>query len=196
MGRLGDTLGRVFLVDVAIAVAVCTLAIQTAATRMVFSMSRDRVLPFASGLSTVNRRTGTPVRASVLVGVVAAAVLLINIGNPALFTTVASVCIMLLYVAYLMVTLPLLVHRLRGRLPREEKLFGLGRWGVVVNLFAVVWGVVMAVNLGWPRAEVFDPTGGHPYLQWSGPLFLAGALVVGALAYAAQARRPAPHVAP
>ncbi|WP_431918995.1 amino acid permease [Amycolatopsis tucumanensis] len=191
MSRLGDTLGRVFLVDVAIAVTVCTLAIQTAATRMVFSMARDRVLPFAGGLAKVNPRTGTPVRASVVVAVVAAAVLLINIGNPALFTTVASVCIMLLYLAYLMVTLPLLIRRLRGELPATPGYFSLGRWGVVVNVLAVVWGAAMAVNLGWPRAEVFDPEGGHPYLQWFAPLFLAGTLLVGALAYAVQARRPA-----
>src|SRR3954453_7794209 len=46
--RLGDTLGRVFLIDVAIAVSVCTLAIQTATTRMMFSMARDRVLPFSA----------------------------------------------------------------------------------------------------------------------------------------------------
>jgi urea carboxylase system permease len=189
--RLGDTLGRVFLVDVAIAVSVCTLAIQTSATRMVFSMARDRVLPFASGLSAVNRRTGTPVRASAVVAVLAAALLLVNVGNAALFTTIASVCIMLLYLAYLMVTLPLLVRRLRGGMPAERGLFSLGRWGVVVNGLAVVWGALMAVNLGWPRAEVFDPAGGNLYLQWFAPLFLIGTLLVGALAYAVQARRPA-----
>jgi urea carboxylase system permease len=189
--RLGDTLGRVFLVDVAIAVSVCTLAIQTSATRMVFSMARDRVLPFAAGLAKVNRRTGTPVRASVVVGVLAAALLLVNVGNAALFTTIASVCIMLLYLAYLMVTLPLLVRRLRGGLRPEKDLFSLGRWGVVVNAVAVGWGALMAVNLGWPRAEVFDPAGGNIYLQWFAPLFLIGTLLVGALAYAVQARRPA-----
>ncbi len=188
--RLGDTLGRVFLVDVAIAVAVCTLAIQTAATRMVFSMSRDGVLPFSSGLAAVNRRTGTPVRAAVLVGVLAAALLLVNVGNPALFTTIASVCIMLLYLAYLMVTLPLLVRRLRGGLPARAGEFSLGRWGVVVNVLAVGWGALMAVNLGWPRSEVFDPAGGHVYLQWFAPLFLIGALAVGGLAYLARTRRP------
>lgn len=192
--RLGETMGRVFLGDVAIAVSVCTLAIQTAATRMVFSMSRDGVLPFSTGLATVNRRTGTPIRASVLVGLLAAALLLVNVGNPALFTTLASVCIMLLYLAYLMITVPLLVRRLRSGLPAEmdgRKLFGLGRWGVAVNVLAIAWGAAMAINLGWPRAEVFDPAGGHIYLQWFAPLFLVGALAVGALAYAVRSRRPA-----
>jgi urea carboxylase system permease len=186
--RLGDTLGRVFLIDVAIAVSVCTLAIHTAATRMVFSMSRDRVLPFATGLSTVNTRTGTPIRPAIMIGVLAAALLLVNVGNPALFTTLASVCIMLLYLAYLMVTGPLLLRRLRGwsASARDEDgkpLFGLGRWGVAVNVLAVAWGLLMAVNLGWPRAEVFDPAGGHWYLQWFAVLFLGGSLFTGAVAY-------------
>jgi amino acid transporter len=157
---------------------------------MVFSMSRDGVLPFSSGLAAVNRRTGTPVRASVLVGTLAAALLLVNVGNPALFTTIASVCIMLLYLAYLMVTLPLLARRLRGGLSARAGEFSLGRWGVVVNAMAVLWGALMAVNLGWPRSEVFDPAGGHVYLQWFAPLFLIGALTVGALAYLARTRRP------
>ena len=45
----------------------------------------------------------------------------------------------------------------------------------------------MAVVLGWPRAEVFDPAGtGGVVFQWFAPLFLAGALAVGAVAYAVQ----------
>ena len=45
--RLGTGVGKALLVDVAIAIAVCTLAIQTAATRLTFSMSRDGVLPWS-----------------------------------------------------------------------------------------------------------------------------------------------------
>ncbi|MGZ6881060.1 MAG: amino acid permease, partial [Mycobacteriaceae bacterium] len=89
----------------------------------------------------------------------------------------------------LMVTTPLLLRRLRGwpagdsATPAQEKLFSLGRWGIVVNLLAVLWGFVMVINLGWPRSAVFDPAGGNWYLKWFAELFLAGALVVGALAY-------------
>jgi hypothetical protein len=47
----------------------------------------------------------------------------------------------------------------------------------------------MAVNLGWPRAEVFDPGGGHWYLRWFAVLFLVAALAVGAIAYATRTSR-------
>lgn len=195
--RLGDTLGRVFLVDVALAVCVCTLAIQTATTRMMFSMARDRVLPFSEGLAKVNSRTGTPIRPALLVGVLTVALLLVNVGNAQVFLALASVCIMLLYIAYLMVTAPLLLHRLRGGWGAEQQqagLFSLGRWGVAVNAGAVVWGVFMAINLGWPRAKVF---GTDWYLQFFPELLLGGAIVVGVLAYLAQRPRmiPIPAVA-
>jgi urea carboxylase system permease len=179
--RLGDTLGRVFLIDVAIAVTVCTLAIQTATTRMMFSMARDRVLPFSAALSRVNPRTGTPILPAVLVGVLAIGLLVLNVGNAALFLALSSVCIMLLYLAYLMVTGPLLVARLRGRWTPSNGLFSLGRWGLPVNLVAVLWGIGMAVNLAWPRAQVF---GSDWYLRFLPELFLAGTLGVGAVAYA------------
>jgi urea carboxylase system permease len=188
--RLGDTLGRVFLVDVAIAVSVCTLAIQTATTRMIFSMARDRVLPFSEALAKVNKRTGTPIRPAVLVGLLTVGLLYVNVGNPSVFLALSSVCIMLLYIAYLMVTVPLLFRRLKGwpgsvdtETDTDSGLFSLGRWGVPVNLVAIVWGVFMAINLGWPRAKVF---GTSWYLQYFPQLFLGGAVGAGILAYAVQ----------
>ena len=54
--RLGDVWGRVFLCAVVVAAFVCTLAIQTATTRMIYSMSRDEVLPFSSYLRKVSTR--------------------------------------------------------------------------------------------------------------------------------------------
>jgi urea carboxylase system permease len=194
--RLGDGLGRAFLLVVAIAVLVCTLAIQTATTRMVFSMARDRVLPFSRALAKVNRRTGAPILPAVLVGVLAVALLVLNVHNEAVFLALTSVCIMLLYVAYLMVTVPLLRRRRRGGWARGDGLFSLGRFGTAVNVAAIVWGVGMAVNLGWPRSKVF---GTEWYLQFFPELFLGGALLVGAVAYVlqrAQVRRAAAELDP
>jgi urea carboxylase system permease len=191
---LGSTVGKLFLVCVAIAVCVCTLAIQTAATRMMFSMSRDGMLPGSAALAKVNATTGTPVLPAVTVGGLAIAILVVNVGEATLFTALTSVCIVMLYGAYLMVTGPLLLRRLRGGLPGpdREDLFSLGRWGLPVNILAVVYGAVMMVNIGWPRASVYDPEGGHWYLQYFSLLFVGGALLIGSLAFLSQRtiRRP------
>jgi len=189
--RLGQTGGRILLLDVAIAIAVCTLAIQTAGSRMIFSMARDKLLPFSATLAKVPARTGTPVLPAIVVGVGAIAVLLVNIGQPALFTAITSVCIVLLYIAYALVTVPLLVRRLRGWPNAEQagvtergaRLFALGRFGIVVNVLAAVYGFGMILNLGWPRPAVYDPVGGHWYLHYFSLLFVGGTLAVGGLAY-------------
>jgi urea carboxylase system permease len=181
--QLGTGLGKALLVDVAVAMFVCTLAIQTAATRLVFSMSRDGVLPGSARLAKVSPRTGTPVLPALVVGLCAVALLVVNVGRAELFTALTSVAIVLVYLAYLLVTLPMLRARLRGLLPAQEG-FSLGRFGVAVNIGAVVYGLLMTVNIAWPRAEVYDPAGGHWYLAWFAVLFLAGALAAGAAAYA------------
>src|SRR4051812_37119969 len=116
--RLGDVGGRLLLVAVAVAVFACTLAVQTSGSRMMFSMARERSLPFWRVLGKVSPRTGTPIATSVVVGVGAALALAVNWNQSAVFTALASLCIAMLYLAYLGVTVPLLVTRLRwpGRL--------------------------------------------------------------------------------
>jgi urea carboxylase system permease len=201
--QLGSVTGKVFLTAVAIAITVCTLAIQTAATRMMFSMARDGALPFSTRLSRVSPTTGTPILPTILVGVLAAALLFVNVGEASLFTALTSVCIVMLYGAYLMVTVPLLLQRLRGWPHAEEEpagLFSLGRWGVPVNISAVAYGALMMVNIGWPRGSVYDPQGGHWYLQYFALLFVGGSLLVGTVAFWAvrhsrAAAMPAPAAA-
>ena len=186
---LGTFWGKVLLVDVAIAIFVCTLAIQTAGSRLVFSMARDGQLPASGPLSRVDARRGTPFWPSVAIGVLAVAMLAVNIGNAALFTTLSSVCIVMIYLAYLLVSVPTLVARLRGRLPAAESgLFTLGRWGVPVNVLAVLYGAGMVVNLSWPRAEVYDPSGEHPWLRFSAPAVVVAVLALGLLARSAATR--------
>jgi amino acid transporter len=156
---------------------------------MVYSMARERALPFDRVLSRVSPRTGTPIVTSIVVGVGAALALVVNIGDSAIFTALASLCIAMLYLAYLGVTVPLLVERFRDRrsgggLKQNDEsgkpLFSLGRWGIAINLVAVVYQVAMFVNLAWPRTAVYDVTGKTWWLQWSAALFIALTLLVGA----------------
>jgi urea carboxylase system permease len=187
---LSSPWGTLLLIDVAIAVFVCTLAIQTAASRLMFSMARDGRLPASKTLSKVNARTGTPIAPSVLIGIACILVLAVNVGNSAIFTTLSSVCIVLIYLAYLMVTVPLLRRRLQGW-PHGDvqydsegrKLFSLGAFGIPVNIAAVLYGAAMVINLSWPRAEIFNPSGDMPILQWAAPITVVAVVLVGALCY-------------
>lgn len=199
--RLGSGPGKALLVDVAIAICVCTLAIQTAASRLMYSMARDGALPGSARLARISPRTATPVLPTVIVGVAAIAVLGVNVGQAQLFTALTSVAVVIVYCAYLMVTVPLLMHRLRGLPQAGPGRFSLGRAGLPVNLLAVAYGAFMVVNMGWPRSEVYDPAGGHWYLKYFALLFCAAAGLVGLLMYravsasrAATTAEPAPPV--
>ncbi|MFE0678222.1 amino acid permease [Streptomyces sp. NPDC058867] len=187
---LGDGVGKALLADVALAIVVATLAIQTAGSRMLFSMARDGMMPCSARLAKVSPRTGMPVASSLVVGVLAAALTLLNLASPEAFLAIGTTCIAMLYLAYAGVTGPMLVRRLRGEWPtadgegRDElgrPLFSLGRWGLPVNVLAVLYGLFMVVNLSWPRAAVYDPAGGHWYFQWFTVLFVGTALLGGAV---------------
>jgi amino acid transporter len=179
--------GRLLLADVVVAIAVATLAIQTSACRMLFSMARDGQLPFSARLARVNPRTGMPGAPAVVVGALAGALLLLNFVSPDAFLAIGTTCIVMLYLAYAMVTGPQLVRRLKGTLPgggtdeTGRPLFSLGRWGVPVNALALAYGLFMTINLAWPRAEVYDPSGSGWWFQWFTLLFLLVTVGVGLL---------------
>jgi amino acid transporter len=167
-----------------IAVTVCALAVHTAAIRLAFAMARDNNLPAASKLAKVNPRFQTPVLPAVIIGILALAILVVNIRQPQIFTVVTSIGIIMIYLAYLGVTVPMLVARLRGKWqPAGDGKFSLGRWGLLVNIGAVLWGTAMTVNLIWPRAAVYNATAPfHWYLKW-GALLFVGIVMGGGFAY-------------
>lgn len=181
---LGPTVGKAMLWCVLIAVTVCALAVHTAAVRLAFAMSRDNNLPAASLMAPVSPRFRTPVLPAVIVGLLALGVLAVNIRQPQIFSVVTSIGIIMIYVAYLLVTLPMLVARVRGRwTPAGEGRFSLGRFGLPVNVLAVLWGAGMTLNLAWPREAVYNAAPPHHwYLRWGTFLFV-GTVALGGFAY-------------
>jgi urea carboxylase system permease len=182
--QLNTWLGKTLLIIVAVAIFSATLAIQASASRVMFSMARDNRLPFSSLLAKVNKRTGTPVITGSTVSALAILVLLVNLGQAGVFAAITSVSVVIVYAAYLMVTLPALLQRLRGHsLSYGPPILDLGKWGIPVNLTAVVMGALLCVNIAWPRQEVYDPGGNSWYLQYFAVIFVAVTLIVGYLAF-------------
>jgi hypothetical protein len=61
-----------------------------------------------------------------------------------------------------------------------------------VNIVAVVFGVFLLVNVGWPRAAVYDPAGQSWVLHYSAPLSVVFSVGLGLLAFRVMKRqRPA-----
>ncbi|MBS0376263.1 MAG: amino acid permease [Proteobacteria bacterium] len=176
-------LSKVFLVCIVVAVTVCSLAVHTAAIRLAFAMARDNALPFAARLARVNAATQTPILPAVVIGVIATLILVLNIEQPKIFTVVTSIAVIMIYLAYLMVTGTLLVRRLRGRWPPADLgtggYFTMGRWGLPVNIAAVLWGLGMALNLAWPREAVY----GLPWYNTWGAYVYIGVILGAGLAW-------------
>ncbi len=112
--------------------------------------------------------------------------LAINVGNQSAFLVLTSIAIIMFYLAYLGVTVPMLIRRLRGEWPKPDHgpYFSLGRWGLPVNIVAVVYGALVAINIAWPRNAVYNALGTpHWYLQWSPFLFIGGVVIIGTIYY-------------
>jgi urea carboxylase system permease len=154
----GITVGEVYLFVILVSVFVCTLAIQGAATRMMFSMSRDRHLPLGSIWGRVNSTFKTPANAAIAVGVLAAIPILV-VGPLGGFT-LSIAATGLIYLSYLLCNIGVLAARLRGW-PRTPAWFNLGRWGKLVNTLAILYGGLMLINIGlWQDPGLFGDFGG------------------------------------
>lgn len=190
---LGPRLGTLFLIVVVFAVFVCALAVHAGTVRLIFAMARDNNLPLAHGLGRVARRTKAPALPAFLVGVLGATILLVHINLPHVIETLCAVAIVWMNLAYLMVTLPLLAARLRGRWdparldPSDgRRLFSMGRLGPAVNAVASAWGIFIIINIAWPRTEVYGPGG---WGRYAALLWTLGLLAAGGLYYAVVQRR-------
>jgi amino acid transporter len=183
---LGNGLGDFFLVCSAIAITVCALAVHTAGIRIMFTMARDGRLPFGSTVARVSGKSRTPIVPALVIGVLTIALLVINIGNQRVFTVLTSVAIIMFYLAYMCVTGPLLLRRMRGEWPRAEHgpYFSMGKAGVAVNVVAVIYQTVVVVNLSWPRPDVYGSD--HWYLQWGAFVFIGAIVLIGGIYYFAR----------
>jgi len=154
----GITLGELYLFVILASVFVCTLAIQGAATRMMFSMSRDKHLPLGSLWGQVNQTFQTPANAAIGVGILAALPILVVGPLGGFYMSIAATG--LIYLSYFLCNLGVLAARRRGW-PHKPAWFNLGRWGMLINILALIWGGAMIINIGiWQDKSIFGEFGG------------------------------------
>jgi amino acid transporter len=144
--NLSNALSVAYLLVVSVAIFVCCLSIQASTIRLAYGMARDRQLPGSQLFNKVNHSTGTPIGACVLVALMAV-IFLIKYAGVAYIAIAATGMI---YISYLFATLAIFNVRRKGW-PHEKGEFSLGRWGMLVNVLAILWGLAMLVNFAWYR---------------------------------------------
>ena len=136
-----------YLFVVSAAIFVCCLAIMAATIRLCFGMARDNRLPFSKPLSRVAPGLHTPVMACILIALLSAVPFIEYAG----VSIIAIAATGMIYLSYFLGNLVIMRARARGW-PKTSAPFRLGRWGMLVNIIALLYGGAMLVNFAWPRA--------------------------------------------
>lgn len=146
-GNTGGTFYKLIAGVIVIAVFVCAMTNQALTARIIFSLARDRRVPFSASLAKVPERTQIPHVSTVLVGVVSC-VIIIFIDALAAITTA---CLTGLFLCYILVVWAQLFQRLHGRWSPQQ--WSLGVFSLPVNVLAAVLGTALTINLAWPRGD-------------------------------------------
>jgi len=191
----------IYLLVVSAAIFVCCLSILAATIRLCFGMARDNQLPGSQFLAKVSPGLHTPVWSCIAVACIAA----IPFWQYSGAGIIAIAATGMIYLSYFLGNIVIMRARLRGW-PRTAAPFRLGRWGMLVNVVALVYGGAMLVNFAWPRAASNpkpNQTNGLLHLSfldgvpilWTVVVFIA---LIGLIYYVAAGRRKtfAPVVAP
>jgi amino acid transporter len=179
VSSLGTAGSKVFLVITCVAFISCVLSLQAAGSRLLYAFARDRMLPGSRWLSHVSDKHSVPTNALLVVCVVPVLICLFVFWRPDTLARVTAFAVLGIYVAFQAVVLAALRQRLKGW--RPAGLWNLGRWGLLVNVVALAYGVFAIILL-------LQPADTDAFLdRW---IVLIGLLVVGGtgLAYLFLAR--------
>jgi amino acid transporter len=155
---LGPVGAKVFLVIAVTAFLSCVLSLQAAASRLLFSFARDGMIPGHRWLAKVTEGSKVPANALIVVCTVPALIAVLVWLNADLLYPVTAFAVLGIYVAFQLVVLASLRQRFRGWKPAGP--FSLGRWGIVVNVAALAYGVFAMILLATPG------TSGDPVTDW------------------------------
>lgn len=127
----------------------CALSLQAAASRLVYSYARDDMMPGSNLFKKFSPHRHVPPFALILAATVPALIIIGSKISENALTKIISFAALGIYLAFMMVVLAALRARLRGWKPSGK--FTLGKWGLAVNIAAITYQVLAAVNMAWPR---------------------------------------------
>jgi amino acid transporter len=119
-----------------------------AQARLVYSLSRDNMLPFSGVLRQINGRTRTPIVALLVFAVIDIGVMIYGYFQTSAFGTLVGATAIIPYIIYFLITLAYAIkRRTTDSLPGA---FNLGRWAWPVIAFVLGYTVLIMVVLSLP----------------------------------------------
>ena len=153
-----------------------TASIIASASRLLFSMGRDRLLVGSGMLSRVDPRRGLPVAAVVVATLIPVVLVAVGIYSPDAASAIISFATAGIYLSFAMVSGASLLARFGGW--RASGYFRMGVLGWPVTILALAWGFLSTLNIIWPRPAT--PTTNW-YITYDIPLALIVILAIGLL---------------
>ncbi len=172
---LGTVGAKIFLVIAVMAFISCVLSLQAAASRLIYSFSRDQMLPGHTWLSKMSKRQ-VPVNALLVACLIPVVIALVVYFGPAgILLQVTAFAVIGIYIAFQSVVLAALRQRMMGWKPAGP--FNLGGFGMLINIAALIYGLFAIFLLGKPAdgADLSDPA------SWTVLISLAIVAVIGAV---------------
>ncbi len=148
LATFGETGSKVALALVLFAFVSCTIAIQGAAIRLVYSFARDGMVAGSKMLSSVHPRLHMPAGAVLVATIIPA---LITLLPSATVYIIISFAVVGIYIGFQSVVLAALIARRRGWRPSGS--FQLGRWAMPINVIGLVYGVSAILILSVKSGE-------------------------------------------
>ena len=174
----GDVGSKIALALILFAFVSCTIAIQGASIRLVYSFARDGMMPGSDALSRVNPRFHMPPGAVLVATIVPAVITFLPSATVAKIITFAVIGI---YIGFQSVVLASIIARRRGWKPSGA--YNLGKWGMTINVLALIYGVSAIIIL-----SIKTPALTEDFLdKWLVPIS-AGIVALIGLAYLVIAR--------
>ncbi|KAL9122705.1 MAG: hypothetical protein Q9187_000743 [Circinaria calcarea] len=132
-----------------------TFGLLASASRLTWAFARDKGLPFPAYFSHVDKYYLIPVRAIGLITVVMFILGLINIGSSTAFNAIISLTLIGQYTSYLLPTV-LLAMRRYGKKHIPFGPFTLGRFGLPINIFAIIFSTFTIIFSVLPPYQPVD----------------------------------------
>ncbi|KAE8350881.1 amino acid transporter [Aspergillus coremiiformis] len=137
-----------------------------AVTRLTWAFARDNGLPFSHFFVHVDTRLKIPIRALLLITAAVVALSFIQIGSTAAFNAILSLSTEGLYISYLLPLVFLVFQRFTAPDDIPKGPFSLGKWGLPINLIAILFATYFAIFLPFPPEVPVTATN----MNYAGPV--------------------------